>query len=109
MILRLVALTLAIIVGSYILPGIAIADYPTAIIFAITLGVLNTFLRPIISIFTLPITLITLGLFSLVINALLVILASYIVPGVQISSFLDAVIFCVVISLVTSFLNMLTK
>jgi putative membrane protein len=76
-------MTLAVIITSYILPGINLEDFWTALIVAIVLGLLNAFLRPLLIILTIPVTILTFGLFLLVINALLILLASRLVPGIQ--------------------------
>lgn len=99
----------AVVISAYVLPGVRVEDFLTAIVVAIILGVVNTFIRPILVILTLPITVITLGLFLLVINALVILLTDALVPGFQVSGFLWALIFSLVLSLVSSFLHSLTK
>lgn len=106
-IVSLLVNAIAVFAAGYILPGVHIANFVTAIIVAIVLGVLNTFVKPILTILTLPITIITLGLFSLVINALIILVASAIVPGFKVDGFLWAIIYSIVLSIVSSFLNML--
>ena len=71
-----------------------------ALVAAVVLGALNLFIRPIIFLLTLPITLLTLGLFSIVINAFLVMLASYIVPGFSVPGFLAALFFALALAIV---------
>src|SRR6185503_1342473 len=73
--------TIAIIIAAYLIPSVSV-NLPGAIVLAIVLGIINLFVRPVITLLTLPLTIFTLGLFSLVINALLVWLAGAIVPGV---------------------------
>jgi putative membrane protein len=90
---------LAIIAAAYIVPG-AVVTLPGALIAAIVLAALNLLVRPIIFILTLPLTIVTLGLFSLVINAVLVLIASAIVPGFAVGGFWSALIFAIVLSLV---------
>lgn len=92
--------SLVIIVASYLLPGIHVANFLTALVIAIVLGALNAFLRPLLIILTLPITIITLGLFLLVINALLIMLTSLIVPGFTVDGFFWAVLFSILISFI---------
>jgi putative membrane protein len=89
----------AILVAAYIVPGASIT-ISGALILAVVLGILNLLLRPILFVLTLPITILTLGLFSLVINALLVLLAAAIVPGFVIAGFWSALLFSVVLTLV---------
>lgn len=89
----------AIGIAAYIIPGVTI-DPISALIAAVVLGALNLFIRPVLLILTLPITVITLGLFSLVINALLVLLAAYIVPGFSVASFWTAFLFAFVLAVI---------
>lgn len=81
----------------------------TAFLVAVVLGVLNVFVKPIVVLLTLPLTIITLGLFTFFINVGLILFAGYLVPGFEISSFLAALLFGLVVSLVSSFLNELAK
>lgn len=96
---------LAIIVSAYILPGVHVSGFTTALVTAVILGIINAVIKPIIVILTLPITVLTLGLFTLVINALIILLASSIVPGFKVDGFWWALIFSVVLSIVNSFLH----
>lgn len=91
--------TIAILIAAYIVPGVTVT-LMGAIIAAVVLGALNLFIRPILVVLTFPITVITLGLFSLVINALLVMLAAVIVPGFAIIGFWTALFFALVLSIV---------
>lgn len=95
----------AILVTAYVLPGVQVSGFLSAFVLAIILGVINVFLRPILLILTLPLTVFTFGLFALVINALLVMLASYIVPGFVVSGFGWAFVFGIVLALVSSILR----
>jgi len=108
-IISLIVSAIAVFVTGYILPGIHIENFLTAVIIAVVLGVLNSFVKPILTILTLPITIVTLGLFVLVINALLVMLATLIVPGFHVDSFWWALAFAIILSLVSSVLNNLVK
>ncbi len=99
--------TLAVLVTAYILPGVSVAGFVPALLFAIVLGVLNAVLRPLLIILTLPVNILTLGLFTLVINALVVLLASAIVPGFVVSGFLWALLFGIILALVMFVLNRL--
>lgn len=91
----------AILIATYILPGAEIT-LVGALVLAVVLGVINLFLRPIILILTLPLTLVTLGLFSLVVNALLVMLADSIVPDFSVSGFWTALLFSLIVSVVNA-------
>lgn len=97
--------TAAVLISSYIIPGIHVVDLYTAVILAVVLGILNTVIRPILILLTLPITIITLGLFTLIINAGLVILAGNIVPGFTVNGFWPALLFSITLSIVGGFLN----
>lgn len=90
---------IAIGVSAYVVPGVSVT-LEGAIIAAVVLGALNLFIRPILLFISLPITILTLGLFSLVINAGLVMLASAVVPGFVIPGFWTAFLFAVVLALV---------
>ncbi|MCL5113568.1 MAG: phage holin family protein [Patescibacteria group bacterium] len=98
---------LAILVTAYLLPGIHIASFTTALVVAVVLGIINTVVKPVLLILTLPITILTLGLFTLVINAAVIILTSYLVPGFKVDGFWWALLFSIVLSVVNWFLNQL--
>lgn|SRR3989344_4738160 len=100
---------LAIFIASYILPGVNVDNWVTIFIVAIVLGAINAIIKPILIFLTLPLTIITLGLFTFVINALLVMLTSYLVSGFTVDNFWWALLFSLVISLISSFLSNLTK
>jgi putative membrane protein len=89
----------------YVLPGVTIDSFWTAIVFAVVLAILNIFIRPLLILFTLPVTIITLGLFLFVINALVVLLASKFVHGITIGNFGWALLFSLLLSLVSSILD----
>jgi putative membrane protein len=91
--------TLSIGIAAYIVPGVSVT-LAGAVIAAIVLGALNLFIRPILLVLTLPITVVTLGLFSLVINACLILLASLVVPGFSVPGFWAALLFALVLSVI---------
>jgi putative membrane protein len=91
---------LAIGVTAYLLPGVSVDGIVPALVAAVVLGFVNAVLRPILILLTLPITVVTLGLFALVINALLVMLASFAVPGFEVAGFWWALAFSVVLAFV---------
>ena|SRR3989338_3796947 len=103
--IHFVVSALAIMVTAYILPEVSINGPLAAFVLAVVLGVINTFLRPILIFLTLPLTIITLGLFVLVINALLIFLASYIVPGFIVADFWSAFLFGIVLAIVSFMLQ----
>ena len=102
---RWLVLTGAIIVASYILEGIEVRGFFSAFFAAAILGVLNAFFRPIIIILTLPINLLTLGLFTFVINALMLQMASGVISGFYVHGFWSAVFGSLLISIVSWLLS----
>lgn len=100
---------LAVFVSAYILPGVRVDSFVTALVVAVVLGVVNAILKPILVLLTLPITLLTLGLFSLVINAAMVLLVAAIVPGFKVDGFLTALVFSLVLSVISWFLHVLAR
>lgn len=95
----------ALLLTAVIVPGIGFTDFSTALLAAFVMGLVNIFVRPIILIFTLPLNLLTLGLFTFVINALMLLLVSKIVAGFIISGFLAALLGSIVLSLISLFIN----
>jgi putative membrane protein len=91
---------LIIMVAAYILPGVHVMNFWTALVLALVMGVLNVLVKPLLILLTLPITLVTFGLFLLVINALMVLLASHLVSGFTVDGFWWALIFSIVVSLI---------
>lgn len=98
---------LAVFATAYLLPGVEVESFIAAVMVALVLGILNTFVKPIILLLTLPINFITLGLFTFVINVALVLLASSLVSGFMVTGFLSGLLFSVVLSIVNSFLGMI--
>ncbi len=98
--------TAAVALGlSHVLPGIRITDYWAAILIILVLSLLNTFVKPLLILFTLPLTVFTFGLFLFVINALMILLGSEIVKGFEVSNFWYALLFSIILSLLNSFLD----
>lgn len=91
----------AILIAAYLIPGVQVT-LVGAIVLAVVLGIINVFLRPIIMFLTLPLNILTLGLFSLVVNALLIMLAGMFVPEFSVDGFWSALLFSVIVSLVTA-------
>ena len=81
---------LCLLAVTYLVPGVQVQNFTTALVAAIVLGLINTFIKPLLSLLTLPITLLTLGLFSFVINALMFGLAAYFLDGFSVSGFWPA-------------------
>ncbi|MAG60072.1 hypothetical protein CMO96_04765 [Candidatus Woesebacteria bacterium] len=105
----LIANALALFATAWLIPGIDVADFPTALIAAAVLGLLNTFLRPLLSLLALPVTVVTLGLFSWIISAVVLWLTSLIVPGFVVDGFLQALVGGVVLAFIAALLHSLVK
>ena len=95
---------IAIGIAAYVLPGVTVT-IAGALVLAIVLGIMNIFIKPVVRLFALPLTILTLGLFSLVINALFVLLAAAIVPGFSVAGFWSAFLFAIILSLINAFFN----
>ncbi len=108
-IIRLLINALAVIILAYALPGVGVDSFLTAIIVALVLGILNFLVKPILVILTLPITILTLGLFLLIINALIILLAAHFISGFHVSSIWWAVLFSILLSILQSILQSLLK
>lgn len=106
---RWIISALVILVVAYLLPGVHVQSFMTALVIAIILGVINVILRPILIILTLPITIVTFGLFLLVINALLIMLTTYIVPGFRVDSFWWALFFGLIVAIFNAVVSTIFK
>jgi len=94
---------LVIVTASYVLPGVHVESFTAALVTAVVLGIINLFIKPLILLLTLPITILTFGLFTLAVNAFMIILASNIVPGFNVDGFWWAFIFSIILSIINSF------
>ena len=101
----IVATALGLLVVDMVVPGVDIANFPAALIAAIVIGFVNAFIGPIVKLLSLPFTFITLGLFSFVVNGILLWLASIIVPGFTMNGLLALILAPIVLSFVSTFLN----
>lgn len=102
---KTIATTVAVLVAAYILKGVYVDDTITALLVAVVLGLLNSFVKPILILLTIPFTIVTLGLFLLVINIIIIKLAAGIVPGFRVEGWLAALLFSLVVSLVTAIIE----
>lgn len=109
LLLKLLLNALAVVILSYVLPGIGVDSLTTAVIVALVLSILNFIVKPILVILTLPITIITLGLFLLVINAIIILIAADFISGFQVSSIWWAIIFSLLLSFLQSILHSIIK
>lgn len=102
---KVIVTGLATIVAAYLLPGVTLDGFVTALIVALVLSVLNAILKPILVILTIPITILTLGLFLLVINAIMVKLTDFFIEGFTVDGWLTAILFSLIVSIVTYILD----
>ncbi len=106
-IIKLLLTAGAVWFGSTYIQGVSVDNYTTAIIVALVLGLLNTFVKPLLKLFSLPITILTLGLFLLVINVVIIYIAAYFIEGFTVSGFLPPLIFSFCLSIVSSVLGLI--
>ena len=98
-----IVITAILVMGiAHGMPGVHVASFGTALIVAVVLGLLNIFIKPILVLLTLPATIITLGLFLLVINAVIILLCANIVGGFRVDSFWTALLFSIILSFLQS-------
>ena len=109
LIVRLGINVIALLVVEYLVPGFVLTGYAAAIVAAIVIGIVNTFIRPILQLIALPISILSFGISAFLINVVLLWLTARFVPGFEISSFLTAVIASIVLSLVSWFLHKLAS
>lgn len=103
--LRWVGFALVIMFIAWVVPGISVANFLTAMIAAAVIALINVFIKPVLVLVTLPINIVTLGLFTLIINALLFMFAGFIAPGFEIDNFLSAFIGALLLSILSIGLN----
>lgn len=94
-------------IAAYLLPGVTVTGWIAALVLAVVLGAINAFIRPLVVLFTLPLTFMTFGLFLFVINALLIMLAAAVVPGFAVASFWWALLFSIIVSVISSVFHMM--
>jgi putative membrane protein len=103
--INLILSGIAVFIAAYILPGVDVENFVTAVIVAVVLGIINAFLKPILLLLTLPINILTLGLFTCVINALLILLTEMIVPGFGVDGFVSALILSFILAIINFILH----
>jgi len=108
-ILRLLLTGVAVVILAKLLPGVSVDGYFTAVIVALVLALLNFIVKPILVLLTLPVTILTLGLFLLIINAIIILLADGFVGGFNVDGWFIAIIFSLLLSLVQSLLFSILK
>lgn len=102
LLVRILVTAVLVMIIAHFMPGVHVSGFVTSLIVAVVLGLLNIFIKPIIVIFTLPVTILTFGLFLLVINALIILLCTKIVGGFSVDSFWIALLFSVILSICQS-------
>jgi putative membrane protein len=99
------ATALGLLIVDLAVPGVNIATFPAALLAAVSIGIVNSVIRPVLTVLSLPINFLTLGLFSLVVNGVCFWLASIFVPGFQVSGLLALILGPVILSFASTFLN----
>ncbi|MDD4636274.1 MAG: phage holin family protein [Bacteroidales bacterium] len=99
----------AVYLAAEILPGVTLDGFTSAIWAALVLALLNTFLKPVLQILSLPVTILTFGLFLIIINTIIVMLCSEILDGFEVSGFFQGILFSIILTIITSLLNWLFK
>ncbi len=107
--LKLLLTAIVVFALSQLLSGISVDNYITAVLVAVTISLLNMFVRPLLVFFTLPATVVTLGLFLFVINACIILLAGNLITGFAVSGFFTALVFSVLLSFFRTVLFSLLK
>jgi putative membrane protein len=97
----------AVLIASYLIPGVTVSTFWWALVVAFVLGLVNAVIKPILVLLTLPINILTLGLFTLVIDAVLVLLVGAIVPGFQVSGFWPALFFSIALCIINLLFGLL--
>lgn len=105
LIVNWIIMTVAVIVAAYILPGVALSGFGAALLAALVLGLLNALIKPLLLILTLPVNILTLGLFTLVINAAIIMMVSALVPGFKVQGFWQAMVFSIVLAVIVWLIN----
>lgn len=103
--IRLIISAVSVVLAAWLLPGVHLDGFGSAVIVAFVIAVLNIFLKPLLVVFTIPITVLTLGLFLLVINTIIILISSNIVDGFYVDGFWWAFLFSILLSVISSFLG----
>jgi putative membrane protein len=109
LLLKWLIMAASIIIAAYFIPGVRIGSFFSALWVALFLGVVNVLIRPVLILVTLPINILTLGLFTFVINAVLILLASSVIKGFEVAGFWWALLYSIVLSLVNYFINLIVQ
>ena len=109
LLIRILVTSVLVMLIAYLMKGVDIEGFEAALIVSVVLGLLNVFVKPVLVLFTLPVTLFTLGLFLLVINAVIILLCDNLVSGFSVDSFWTALLFSIVLSISESIVFKLTE
>ncbi|GAA4741950.1 phage holin family protein [Flavisolibacter ginsenosidimutans] len=101
-IIKILAVAVAVYLTAHLLPGVVLRDVQTAVIVALVLAVFNAIVKPVLVVLTLPITILTLGLFLLIINIIIVKLADYFIDGFAVHGWLTALLFSFIVSFISA-------
>lgn len=107
LIIKWLIMTASVMIAAYVIPGVTVRSFFSALWVALFLGIINMLLKPLLILITLPINILTLGLFTFVINGIIILLASSIVNGFQVSGFWIAVLFSIVLSIINYLMNLM--
>jgi putative membrane protein len=107
LLLKWLVMAVSIIIAAYVIPGVRLSGFFAALWVALFLGIVNVLIKPVLILITLPINILTLGLFTFVINAVLILLASSVIKGFEVSGFWVAMLFSVILSVVNYLLSSL--
>jgi len=107
--LKVLVTSLAVVVAAYLLPGVELQNFLSAVVVAFVLGILNMLLKPILVLLTIPVTIFSFGLFLLVINAFIVLLTDFLVRGFEVQNFWWALLFSILLSVVSYLLELPVK
>lgn len=108
-ILHWLVVAISLAVAAYLLPGVSVTSVTALVVAGLVLGLVNALVRPILTILTLPLTILTLGLFYLVVNGLAFGLAAALVPGFSVAGFGSAILGAFIVSIVSWFIGMMTR
>ncbi len=103
---KIIVSALAVFITSWLMPSVHLDGFVTALIVAASLALLNYLIKPLLIILTIPVTLITFGLFLIAINSFIILIASHYIEGFKVDGFWSAVFFSIILSLVTGFLEL---
>jgi putative membrane protein len=109
LLLRFLLNGLAVLATAYLLPNVEVTDYQTALLTALALSIANVVIKPLLIIFTIPITVMTLGLFLLVINSVIILLVDHFIPGFSVNGFWWALAFSLIMSIFNSIIDDILK